>query len=257
MDVLIGMLLMLIIGVPSYYLKFVDITGFISAMAIGVIIWALGGIGPFLLVLGFFIASGLATKYKYKRKKKSGNAQENKGRRTWRNVLGSGLIPVIIVIFMYFLMEWQAILYMAYASAIATTAADTLASEIGVLSKTRPRMITSLTRRVPRGTPGAVSSLGLKVELLTSFIFGVIAFLFFVPFNLWIIPLVAIVGFLGANIDSLIGAMDKKFDMKVDNYLINFGSSVIGGVLGIMVATGLILVVLGCMVTWVVISGSS
>lgn len=53
----------------------------------------------------------------------------------------------------------------------AAVAADTFSSELGILSKSEPRLITSLTlRKVPRGTNGGVTLMGLGAGLLGSMI---------------------------------------------------------------------------------------
>ena len=77
---------MSLLGIASYKLKFVEITGLISAYVVGVYIWITGGIAVFTAVLMFFVLSGIATKYKYKQKKKDNVEQEFGGSRNWRNV---------------------------------------------------------------------------------------------------------------------------------------------------------------------------
>jgi len=275
MYILIGLILMAIIGILSYELKLVDIWGMISGLAIGMTIWAFGGIGPFVMILGFFTASGLATKYKYRKKKKDGVAQERSGRRGWKNIIGSGLVPAILAVFLYLahLADWNTLIfYIAYVSSVATVTADTLASEIGVLSKSRPRLITSLTRHVPRGTPGGVSGLGLKVEFITSLIFGFVTALFalfpesvswnstpFIAISevLILLPMITLCGFVGSNLDSLAGAIATKWRKRIDGTLVNLGSAVMGGILGVLVATGFVLLIFGVLLAWVVIGGSN
>lgn len=61
----------------------------------------------------------------------------------------------------------------------AAVAADTFSSELGILSKSEPRLITSATfRKVPRGTNGGVTLVGLGAGLLGSMIVVTSAMLF-------------------------------------------------------------------------------
>ncbi|KAH7148852.1 integral membrane protein DUF92-domain-containing protein [Dactylonectria macrodidyma] len=63
----------------------------------------------------------------------------------------------------------------------AAVAADTFSSELGILSKSEPRLVTSLTlRKVPRGTNGGVTLVGLGAGLLGSMII-VTASMVFLP----------------------------------------------------------------------------
>jgi uncharacterized membrane protein len=64
----------------------------------------------------------------------------------------------------------------------AAVAADTFSSELGILAKSSPRLITSPTlRKVPPGTNGGVTLMGLGAGLLGSMIIVVTSMLF-VPF---------------------------------------------------------------------------
>lgn len=291
-----GILVMSIIGVLAYKLGFVDISGLISAFVVGFTVWYTGGPAAFTLLLFFFIGAGFATKYKYKDKAKKGLAQESKGKRSWRNVFGSGIIPMIFSIGIYFSQSQTVypdlpfLLFGGFIGAVGTTTADTLASEIGVFSKRKPRLITNLRRKVPPGTIGAVSLLGEAVALASGFIIGVTAVIFAlvlpgsVPLSqplhiFYIIPLAVLTAFMGCNLDSLIGAIaqdkyeceicgaitDKKIhcDQKgkfiggignLSNANVNLGSSGMGSVLGIIIATGLFIIILGTLFAWIAVS---
>ncbi|MGY5875754.1 MAG: DUF92 domain-containing protein [Candidatus Thorarchaeota archaeon] len=244
-----GLLVMALIGFLAYKFGFLDISGLVSSFVVGFTIWYTGGPAAFALILFFFFSSGIATKFKYKAKVKQGLAQESKGKRSWKNVMASGAIPMIFSIGMWlagFQVWGESIglttpilaippyyLFGGYIGAVATTSADTLASEIGVFSKSKPRLITNLRRKVPRGTIGAVSLLGEGVAAAAGFGLGAIAVIFAlsipgsVPLGLagpelwfyelaFIIPLGILTAFIGCNLDSLIGAaVQNKFVCEI------------------------------------------
>jgi uncharacterized protein (TIGR00297 family) len=224
---------MCLIGALAYKAHFVDISGLVAAFVVGFTIWYTGGPASFVIILFFFMSAGLATKYKYKAKVKKNVAQEGKGKRSWVNVFGSGIIPMIFSIAMYLAAMspglanagWPFFLFGGYVGAVATTSADTLASEVGVFSKSKPRLITNLRRKVPSGTIGAVSLLGEGVAIAAGLFIGVIAVVFavFTPtlipglvsaestiiwdYVLFLVPLSILTAFIGCNMDSLLGAV--------------------------------------------------
>lgn len=112
----------------------------------------------------------------------------------------------------------------------ACVAADTFSSELGILSRSQPRLITSPTlRRVPRGTNGGVTPLGLGAGLLGSMII-VAASMFFLPLcteetagklgggvNPWTVEQrrllmvgLTICGVLGSVLDSFLGGFFQR-----------------------------------------------
>lgn len=95
-------------------------------------------------------------------------------------------------------------------------AADTFSSELGILSKSQPRLITSLNlRKVPPGTNGGVTTTGIAAGLLGSLVI-VAASMALIPFCAptegWNLKArnrfafaMAIWGALGSILDSLLG----------------------------------------------------
>ena len=90
-----------------------------------------------------------------------------------------------------------------YVGCVATAAADTMASEIGVTGGI-PFMITTL-KKVPIGTNGGVTPIGELVALLGGFLVSLVALALNV-ISPWMVVVCMIAGFVGTNIDSLVGA---------------------------------------------------
>lgn len=102
----------------------------------------------------------------------------------------------------------RSFLLASYIGHYACCAADTWASELGVLSSSRPRMITTL-RAVPAGTNGAVSALGLAASALGGAFVGGLYWatsLFSGTAQAEVVLLGAATGLLGSLLDSVLGA---------------------------------------------------
>ncbi|CAM1500990.1 Fc.00g101520.m01.CDS01 [Cosmosporella sp. VM-42] len=111
----------------------------------------------------------------------------------------------------------------------AAVAADTFSSELGILSSSEPRLITSLTlRKVPRGTNGGVTLVGLGAGLMGSIIVVTAAMIFLPSCNPetamhvgggspWttlerrkFMTFMVIWGTLGSVLDSILGAVFQR-----------------------------------------------
>ncbi|AMM53055.1 DUF92 domain-containing protein [Pyrococcus kukulkanii] len=224
-----GLLILITLAIISYKTKALDLWGTFTAFILGYFILSLGGWLPFLALFLFLISGTLATKFKIKEKKKLGLVDEKY--RSIGNVLGNGLAPLLFLIVEVIIKNdygWAAV----FAS-IATANADTLASEIGKPLGKNPRLITNFRKAKP-GEEGAVTLVGELAALLGALVIGVIGTFAVSEYKFKMLLSVTIAGFIGANVDSLIGAtLERK--RLVDNNGTNFIATLIGGILGAII----------------------
>ena len=96
-----------------------------------------------------------------------------------------------------------------YYAVLSSSLADTLASSIGTLSKNRPVSIFTL-KRVPAGTSGAVSFLGINASLAGGIILGLVYYA--EKLNSMNYLLIILMGLFGSIADSLLGdSLQGKF----------------------------------------------
>ena len=151
-------------------------------------------------MLSFFILGTAFTKYKYEIKKREGVAESRGGVRGFTNVFANGLVALCGAV-LYGIYGDLAFLAL-YVGSIAAATADTTASELGMLGK-QPFLITTL-QPVPKGTDGGVTIMGEVLAILAALIIGIVAFALRIgPPE--IIPVAVIAGFVGTNVDSLVG----------------------------------------------------
>jgi uncharacterized protein (TIGR00297 family) len=112
---------------------------------------AVGAGLPGLAPLGaFFVLGSLATRVGYGRKAEKGTAERSGGARGAARVMAKGGVAAVAAL-------WPApCAFVAMSGALAAALADTLGTEIGTLARGEPRLLPTF-RRVPAGTPGAVS----------------------------------------------------------------------------------------------------
>lgn len=196
-----------ILSILAFKFKLMTISGSVASFLVGVVIGMFGSISWLVLLIVFVLLAFAVTRYKLQTKIKKGLQEGKKGERTHRNVLANGLIPAIIAVASW-LSGSQADLgsSLVYLSAISVAAADTTASELGVLSP-RTRLITTY-ERVEAGSDGGVSVLGTSSALSASILSSILGWLIILPaqpIDLRILIPISM-GFLGCTIDSYIGA---------------------------------------------------
>lgn len=188
-----------------------DRWGAITAFLIGFVtfVFPADGWKWFIVLLVFLTVSSYMTHYKYQAKRRKGFAQEKGGARGWPNVAANGVVAGLLVLLTPFFPREP--LLAAFLGAVATANADTLATEIGLLSPTDPRLITDLRKVVPAGTSGGISVFGEFATLFGAIVIGVAAELLRMTGNSgWplgvLIGTTMIAGLAGCSLDSVIGA---------------------------------------------------
>lgn len=217
-----------LLGFLAYKTKIVNIYGFLSGVVISFGVLVFVGLYYFTVFFAFVIIGGIATAYEYKKKRKAKVAEKESG-RSIANVLGNGAPPMVFAAF-YGLTSDTTMLY-GFVCSISAIAADTASSEIGVLSKKDPVLITTL-KRVKKGTDGGVSVLGLLASLLGAVAISLIAALL-QSYELKIFLISVASGFIGGIVDSLFGATLERRKI-FDKHMTNFMCGISGGIAGIL-----------------------
>ncbi len=218
-----------LLGYLAYRARIADISAMLSATLIGVVIIISNGIWWFVILLAFFFLGGLFTRYKYDFKKARGIAESKGGVRGYKNVFSNSLAALALAVAFKVFPSQAVFLLPAYLGSISTATGDTLASEIGQTWKGEPRMITTF-KKVRAGTDGGVTALG---ELAAFAGAGAIAFLSIMLIKNDVVLALAVLagGFIGTNIDSVLGAT-----LQQKGYLSNNGVNLFATISGAIVS---------------------
>lgn len=219
-DILATLLMSGGLASAAYWKGVLDLKGTLTASAMGIIIGLAAGWEYVLLLLLYLMSSFAVTRYGYAAKQAVGVAEGKQGERGWRSVLANGIVPTIVA--MMHIVEipgmepW--IPSVLFITAIAAAAADTAASELGVLTRD-PVLITRPSQRVEPGTNGGISMRGQAFALAASaytVTMGAGVFILADSFNgleiatqdelIWVLPLAIAMGFISCQIDSILGA---------------------------------------------------
>lgn len=211
--------------------KKLDTPAMLTAFVMG-FVETLSNLCMIATTIAFFLAGTRATKYKRKLKEFDGDEKETGGgRRNWIQVISNGGVGMEVSILLLiekgpanelamnfpydYFPTWLSI---AFLGSVACACGDTLASELApALSSAQPRLIINPFVKVPKGTNGGVTLLGLIVSALGGFICGLTYYIFTIicvsrevlirsPPQWPLILIGTIAGLLGSIIDSIIGA---------------------------------------------------
>jgi uncharacterized protein (TIGR00297 family) len=200
-SVLLGTLLALGIALTAYSLGSLSGSGAVAAVGVGILTFGIGGLGPAAVMILFFVSSSALSRFGGARKRLVAAAFSKGSRRDAGQVVANGGLAAALSV-LYGLtgdVLWLA----GIAGALAAANADTWATELGVLSRRMPRLITTRAP-VEAGTSGGVTPEGTGAALagaaLISAVAGTLG-------GGWGIALAGTAGGLaGSLVDSLLGA---------------------------------------------------
>jgi uncharacterized protein (TIGR00297 family) len=245
-ELLISLILCAILAGFAYKFNILDFKGGILALGIGIIIAVFADVYWLITLICFLAVTYLVTIFNYESKKSRGVAQGLRGERGIRSVFANGTFPAAIAFFRVFLGDHNATIL--YIASISIAASDTFANEIGLLAKD-PVLITNPSKHVKPGTDGGITKLGEAAALLGAFIPSILGWIFiseltsdsFIqapidhpPLYLGFLLIPIIIGFVGCQIDSLIGATAQSKGW-VDNDEVNYLSVCAGLLIAVII----------------------
>lgn len=197
----IGTGLAVVIALTAWRLRWLTESGGVAAWIAGTVAMGAGWDWGIVLIV-YFVASTLLSRFRRAEKMRRTSGRLDKpGARDAAQVASNGGWFVLAALCSWIAPHgvWQSI----GAGALAASAADTWATEIGSLARTHPRSIVT-GARVPPGTSGGVTFAGLMASVAGAlFIAVMVAVLRWPTIASW----AALTGgVVGSAIDSLLGA---------------------------------------------------
>lgn len=226
---LLPLAILSIIGAFLLFDKALDLPSVVVTLTISYLILTTRNFEWFAILFAFFAFAYLSTKVHSLLKPKEAHEQ-----RTTDNIISNSLVAFMSALFGF---------PYVYLGSISAGLADTMSSEIGMLSKSRPVLITNPRKKVPAGTNGGITLFGTFAAFMGSVIIASLAY-YFAPGFFSVIgaetnPIkmffaVAIAGILGSFTDSIFGALfeNKKI---VSNGAVNFIATVSGGIIAFLI----------------------
>jgi uncharacterized protein (TIGR00297 family) len=198
-----------LIGAIAYWRKSLTGSGWLGAVITGTLTFGFGGLACGAALVMFFVTSTLLSRFRQGYKERlAGEKFEKGGRRDLLQALANGGIGALAAL-AYGAWGEPAMLLAAFAGALGTVNADTWATELGVLNRRPPRLITTMREAAP-GTSGAVSAVGTAAAAAGALTIGATLLVAMAAtgrgWAWWLLPAALVGGVAGSMCDSALGA---------------------------------------------------
>jgi uncharacterized protein (TIGR00297 family) len=212
MQLPLGLILAALIGFVGYRRQALSRSGVVGAIITGGLIFGFGGLPGAALLLAFFISSSALSRFKESQKASLAEKFFKGSQRDLGQALANGGLAAVCAL-AWGLTGWPG-WWAGMAAALAAANADTWATELGVLNRTAPRLITT-GQAVETGASGGVSASGTLAAGAGAALIGLVALL-----ASWLDPglaglrasglalllLISLSGLAASLFDSLLGA---------------------------------------------------
>jgi uncharacterized protein (TIGR00297 family) len=218
LQLVLGLVLSSVMGGLGYWRRSLTASGVAGAIVVGTLIFGFGGWIWGLLLITFFVSSSWLSRYRRAEKEGIADKFAKGSRRDLGQALANGGLGALLAIASAGVAD--PLLFASFLGVMATVNADTWATELGVLSRVPPRLITT-GEIVPPGTSGGVTRLGTWASVAGALLIGAVATALtqiasLLAGNHWQLevvsyPLLAVAGGLvGSLFDSLLGATVQR-----------------------------------------------
>lgn len=250
---ILAFLFSLVISVFSFKLRFLTLSGSLATFILAFLIFGLGSWKWTIPILIFFIFSSVLSKIRESKNPSVNNYFEKSGSRDFYQVFANGGLGGLLVIFSYFFPD--PVWYFVYAGIIASSCADTWATEIGTMTKHKTYDILNF-KPVEQGSSGGVSVNGFAGSLLGALFISLISVLWIDNNQIDFILIITFAGFIAGIFDSIAGAsfqvqykcvqcariIDKKIHCEkstikyrgvnfINNDFVNLTAGILGGMI--------------------------
>jgi uncharacterized protein (TIGR00297 family) len=200
----VGFVFAVLVGLVSFRLRFLTRPGALAQFVLGWVIFGLGGLEWAVPILIFFLSSSILSKVRAPGRADAEAHFEKGSRRDVFQVAANGGVAGLMVVLWFITRDssWS----VGYLGSLAAATADTWGTEVGLLSNTTPRRITTL-RRIQMGESGGITVAGTLAGVLGALLVAGSGFSLMPGVDrLSTFMRVVAGGILGSALDSVLGA---------------------------------------------------
>jgi len=217
----------------GYRARTVSMSGTVAGALIGILVWIGGGGAAWTLLFASFFVATAASRLGVKKKSELGIAEEREGRRGAGNAIANCGVATAAAIAAVTTPYVGPALY-TLAAALTAGGSDTVASEIGKAWGRSTYLVRGF-RRVPPGTPGAMSLEGTAAGVAAAFALATLAAMLHLVTPEAIVPL-AVAATAWALVESLLAATLEGPGI-LNNDMLNFINTAVAAAVALLIAS--------------------